>query len=184
MDALKVRFSTKPALWVALVFILAGAFLLAGKAGAHNYYPDIVWDDDNVTPKTANVDTSYAAPIRGAAHDYNTNTDLTVEHCDWPCSANIEHRSVRGRTKEWSARARRNANPVTEGTVEWNSRVRNSAFTAHRLARHEMGHIFGLDHVECGGGPREPDIKSIMGCPEDGKKILHAHDISDMNKKY
>lgn len=152
------------ALCITLVLALAGAFLLTGKAVAHNYYPDIVWKD-GLTPVNANVDTSHTAPIRGGAHDYKTNTDLKVNYCSWPCSANIEHRSVRGRTKEWAARARRNANPVTQATIEWNSRVNNSAFTAHRLARHEMGHAFGLDHVECGGGPYEPDIKSIMGYP-------------------
>lgn len=38
--------------------------------------------------------------------------------------------------------------------------------------------------AECGGGTLEQDIKSLMGCPEPGKKILHDHDIFDMNAKY
>ena len=57
MDTLTRIPGIKPALWLALVFVLAGAFLLAGKVVAHNYYPDIVWDT-SVTPMTTNVSTS------------------------------------------------------------------------------------------------------------------------------
>ena len=165
-----------------LTLLLVLSFI-GERASAHNYSPDIVWSS-SITPKVTDLNTDYETEIKSARRDYNDNTDLGVKWCDWPCNGNLRHTQGDFGDVGWAARAWRYGNPVTNATIEWNGHYSQSSFTAHRLARHEMGHAFGLDHVPCGGGPYEDDIKSIMGCPEAGKKVLHKHDINDMNDKY
>ena len=69
-----------------------------------------------------------------------------------------------------------------KGKVRWNSYYSKTNITVDRLARHEMGHIFGLDHPPCPG--ESGGVASVMGCPNDGKYDLHTHDRDDINVKY
>lgn len=179
-------FSSSKGWWyaVAVGLILAGAFLFIGeRASAHNYNPDIVWSS-SITPRVTDLNTDYESEIQSARRDFNDNTDLAVYRCSWVCNGNLRHSQADYGDVGWAARTRRHGNPVTHAYVDWNGHYSQDSFTAHRLARHEMGHAFGLDHVPCGGGPNEPNIYSIMGCPESGVKVLHDHDIDDMNDKY
>lgn len=79
--------------WYAVVvgLILAGAFLFIGeRASAHNYNPDIVWSS-SITPKVTDLNTDYETEIKSARKDFNDNTDLRVNWCDWLCNGNIRH---------------------------------------------------------------------------------------------
>ena len=75
METSKRGFGISPALWVALVFILVGAFLLVAKAAAHEFASPHSWDT-SVTAKTSNGTTPFATFLSSAANDYTTNTDL------------------------------------------------------------------------------------------------------------
>lgn len=50
---------------------------------------------------------------------------------------------------------------------------------AHHIARHEMGHVFGLAHTPC-------SITSVMwvSCPQPGPENLATDDIDDVNAYY
>ena len=170
---------------LAVALIIAGAILLWGDVSAHDYSPPERWDT-SVTPNTTNVDTRYTSAIRSAANDYTSNTDLRVVYCASSCSrSNIRHYESDFGRRNWAARVYTRGNPISSAIVQWNAHNgRIDSFTAHRLARHELGHAFGLDHVPCGGGPYETSPPSIMGCPSNGVRDLHTHDIDDINAKY
>ena len=124
-------------------------------------------------PQCVNAD--YESEIQSARRDFNDNTDLAVYWCSWVCNGNIRHNQADYGDVGWAARTRRHGNPVTHAYVDWNGDYSQDSFTALRLARHEMGHALGLDHVPCGGGgPYEPTIYSIMGCPESGVNRANA----------
>lgn len=168
---------------LAVALIIAGAILLWNSVSAHDYSPPARWDT-SVTPNTTSVDTQYASAIRSAANDYTSNTDLRVDWCDAPCG-NIWHYEGDFGRGNWAARVYTRGNPISSAIVRWNAHHgRFDSFTAHRIARHELGHAFGLDHVPCGGGPYETSPPSIMGCPSNRVKDLHTHDIDDINAKY
>ena len=90
MQTSKRGFGISPALWVAVVFILAGAFLLSGKALAHDWPGSHVWDT-SIAAKTSNGNTGYATQIESAADDYTDNTNLPVSYCTEPCTEKIRH---------------------------------------------------------------------------------------------
>ena len=170
---------------LALALVLAGAipaFLLWGEAAAHEYNPPERWDT-SITPVTTNVDTRYASAIRSAAGDYTSNTDLRVDYCASSCSgSNIWHYENDFGRNTWAARVMRRGNPTSSAIIQWDAHNgRFDEFTANRLARHELGHAFGLDHVPCKGPTAAP---AIMGCPTNGVSDLHDHDIDDINDKY
>ena len=84
----------------------------------------------------------------------------------------------------WAARVQLPPGDITYATVQWNAHWgKYNNFVANRLARHEMGHAFGLEHSEeC--GTVSPQLYAVMGCAEPGKAVLHDPDIQDMNDKY
>lgn len=169
----------------ALLVTVAVAALYVGTATAHEYNPVRYWDTNHVMPETTNADTRYATQIRQAAEDYTDNTALAVDYCSSSCSgSNIRHYEADYGNTIWAARVQLNPPDITYATVQWNAHwgMYNN-FDANRLARHEMGHAFGLEHSEeCGA--ISPQLYAVMGCAEPGKAVLHDHDIQDMNDKY
>ena len=125
---------------MALVFILAGVFLLVGKVAAHDWSPPHVWDT-SITTETSNGNTSYATHIQSAASDYTNNTDLAVDYCTEPCTENIRQVEDNYGPVNWDAYAYWYGDPVYKGKVKWNSYYSKTNISVHRLARHEMGHI-------------------------------------------
>ena len=190
-------------MWTAAVVLIAtlqwGAWQ---NAGAHSI--GWKWDTSN-TPVVTNYNTSYGSEISSANADYNSNTDLTVYSCNTPCSESIKHRQNYVSDADWAAAAdsysngslcndeidcNETTNLVTNGRVTWNSAhgPYSNSF-ANYLARHEMGHIFGLAHAPCQtGGDLGPGngYLSVMAvsCPYTPPDTLQDHDISDINGKY
>ena len=75
-------------------------------------------------------------------------------------------------------RLRLSGTPITARPTSYSK----TNIVVHRVARHVMGHIFGLGHPPC---PSDPGgVASVMGCARDGKYDLHTHDRDDMNVKY
>lgn len=115
-----------------------------------------------------NYNTSYGSEISSANADFNSNTDLTVYSCNTPCNESIRHLQHNVGNADWAAAAdsysngslclveincNETTNKVTYGRVTWNST--HGPYTesyANYLARHEMGHIFGLVHAPCHAG--------------------------------
>ena len=91
----------------------------------------------------------------------------------WPIATEMGAR-LRAREAYWSG------NPAYAGRVEWNSHYAGgwSSRTKHLLARHELGHIFGLDHINASSPA------SVMGEARQHMHTLHTHDKDDMNVKY
>ena len=105
---------------VAVVFILAGTFILVAKAAAHDWPGGHVWDT-NIDAKTSNGNTGYATQIESAADDYTDNTDLPVGYCTEPCTENIRHVEYNHGDTGWDAYAYWYGNPVYKGKIKWNS---------------------------------------------------------------
>lgn len=179
-----------------------GAWGLWNSAAAHN----IGWKwDTSSNPIVTNYNTSYGSQISRANADFNSNTDLTVYSCNTPCNETITHINGYESDADWAAAAdsyhegelcvpstgncNETTKKVTSGVVVWNTA--NGPYSdsyANYLARHEMGHIFGLKHAPChtGGDNGEGSYYSVMAisCPYDAKDELQDHDIDVINDKY
>ncbi len=162
------------------------------------------WDTSS-SPLVTNYDTPHTTEIKSARADYNSNTDLTVNWCHHPCSENILHIYQYVGNVDWAGGADSYSNgqqcqvditcnettkKVTSGVVVWNSA--HGPYTdsyANYLARHEMGHIFGLKHAPCmsggdyGGGNGYLSVMTVS-CTYDAPDTLQPHDKSDINSKY
>ena len=159
--------------------------LYVGTATALDYSPVRYWDTDDVMPETTNADTRYATQIRRAAEDYTDNTDLAVDYCSSSCTdSNIRHCEADYGNTTWAARVQLSPPVITYATVQWNAHWgQYNNFVANRLASHEMGHAFGLEHSEdC--GTVTPQLYAVMGCPEPNKVVLHDHNIEDIDNRY
>ena len=136
--------------------------------------------DTGVTPLTSNGTTVLGTFLSSAASDCTSNTDLDVDYCNEPCTENIRNIMVNRGANGLSAQAYWSGNPAYAGRVEWNSHYAGgwSSRTKHLLARHELGHIFGLDHINASSPA------SVMGEARQHMHTLHTHDKDDMNVKY
>ena len=162
------------------------------------------WDTSNI-PVVSNYNTPYSGAINSAVSNYDSNTDLTVISCIQPCSESVLHVAQYAGDADWAAAAdsyhkgelcvpgtgncNETTKKVTSGVVVWNSKHGQfSDSYANYIARHEMGHIFGLKHAPCqtGGDYGGVTYKSVMAvsCPYDAPDTLQDHDISDINGKY
>ena len=161
------------------------------------------WNTSN-HPLVSNFNTPYNDEIQSTVDDYDSNTDLSVDSCNQPCSESILHILQYVGSADWAAAAdsysngqqcnvditcNETTNKVTSGVVVWNSAHGTySESYANYLARHEMGHIFGLAHAPChtegdyGGGAYYSVL--AISCPYAAKDELQDHDIDDINDKY
>ena len=197
---------TKRPVWMVILFL---AFLVVWlvwgiwqSVAAHNI--GWKWDTTN-NPVVTNYNTSYGSQISSANADFNSNTDLTVYSCGTPCNYTIQHINDYVSDADWAAAAdsfhqgelcipgtgncNETTKKVTSGAVVWNTA--NGPYTdsyANYIARHEMGHIFGLAHAPChaGGNYGGGSYYSVMAisCPYDARDELEDHDIDDINDKY
>ena len=176
---------------LAVVLIIAGAILLWVDVSAHDYSPPERWGT-SVTPNTTSVNTNYAWAIRSAVLDYNLNTDLTVVYCAPACSSsNIKHFETYFRIdRTWAARARIYTSPggiIKRTTIQWNaSHGPFDSGAANYIARHELGHAFGLAHIPTCNKRSNAYVTSVMlsACTNDSPAVLTSHDINDMDEKY
>ena len=161
------------------MLVLTGVLLVAGRVAAHEFPSPHSWDT-GVTPLTSNGTTPLGTYLSSAASDYTNNTDLEVDYCTEPCTENITNKMVNWGDNRVSARAYWTGNPAYEGEIRWNSHYAGgwSARTKHLLTRHELGHVFGLDHVNAS------TPASVMGEAREHMQVLHTHDKDDINVKY
>lgn len=190
-------------LMLAAVAILVGlACWMGWGLGQNTEAHNIGWKwDTSSTATMTNINTSYTQQIVNARNDYHINTDLAVGWCAFPCQANIYHESVQRSMHAWAGAAdsysngqlcdpsRGNCNEsskkVNLAYIRWNSHYGPQPNDyANYIARHEMGHVFGLRHVPCEAG--SSGHKSVMGvnCSYSAPTRLQSHDISDIDSKY
>ena len=160
-----------------------------------------LWDDDNVLPIATSVNNPYPQQNRKAVEDYDTNTDLSVRWCNSPCSSfNIRFIGDGWGETGWIAktnpirdrvlclvngrlsplRCNETNRKINSATINWNSQYYpHPGIFAHFVARHELGHVFGLAHLNCGSGP------SVMVRPCSlSPDTLQPRDIRDINSMY
>lgn len=186
---------------VLLTLAFWGVWGLWQEAGAH----PIGWKrDTSIQPKVANISTPYGSQITSAVNDFDSNTDLQVNECTWLCPAKIYSVMYDWGDDDSAAAAdsyhdgelcvpgTSNCNEtdkkVNSAYINWNSRIPTMPpGYANYVARHEMGHIFGLRHVDCVTAEPNPEaFYSVMNvrCSYSVYEVLQSHDTLDINGKY
>ena len=186
--------------WPLVVAIMALALVLpVAVVSAHNYPTSYKWDTgDTITVESRIPQSTY---VHSAADDYDDNTDLAVNRCspDSECGNVIHYDGYYGPTEPpaW-ADVLSESEPCFDNDHDLNGYCNetnhksdfsyiyynteysysNNAIYAV-IARHEMGHVWGLRHPAC----------SVVSVMRDGicgtlYGYLTTHDISDMNAKY
>ena len=195
-------FSFCPANDIFQVLLLLGSavilLLTVPKAMAHNYSPSFIWDTDDTITVESRIPQS--TDVHSAADDYDNNTDLNVNRCtpNGNCGNVIHYDGNYGSSEPpaW-------ADPLsqmepcsdddhvlngycneTNHKVDFSYIYYNTHSYATNLvayyARHEMGHVWGLDHVACSTA----SVMWINACSGSVWGVLTSHDRSDVNSKY
>lgn len=191
-----------PLLLGAAVFVTTFAFalLMAAPASAHEYTVPFRWYRSNAN--FTNLGSVWGAEIRSAAEDYNA-TDLTITYIPSgnPCSSACIYYQSLDIGAELLARARPyyNGDPCFDASsilrpgvcnttdrrpnlayIDFNSRYSvEMASRANFVARHEAGHVFGMNGAfNCG----DVTVMNETSCGQYSR--LQSHDIGHINAWY
>lgn len=156
------------------------------------------WDYADANPIVRNATSSYGVQIESARANFHNSTNMTVYGCPSNTNCgNIIHLQGNYGATGWNACVRPyshgtpcsdgNCNPnyscdhwgnkVNWSDVRWNDYYGTSR--PHFVARHEMGHVFGLAHTPC-------SVSSVMqgAVCSPYPVTLTSHDINDLNAWY
>ena len=175
-----------------LGFFAGYMFLKPAEAHPIGWY----WDVANIQIKVKNNTSSYGVQISSATSDYNNNTDLSAQTSTSSCT--ICHAQGNWGMSGWVARAlpysyrticvnaatgvptgycNTTNHKVSLGHVQWNDYYGTSR--PHFIARHEMGHLFGLAHTNCS---YSSVMQGVVCNPYPA--ALTGHDRADINAMY
>ncbi len=164
----------------ALLLLAVGGLVTQVTIQAH--FNNMKWITTTPTIRDATAD--YGGSIRRAIADYNSNTDVTIYTCSNSGCENWIHIQDDYGPDDFYARNFRTyyiQNPpphnIVESETQWNE-YWDSGNDDH-VARHEIGHGLGFNHVEC-------STDSVMWpeCPRPWPSSLESHDINDINGEY
>lgn len=192
-------YKTMNSTWVLGIAAILGLALPFSVVYAHEFPTGYRFKWNTDVDITVESRIAQSAQVHSAADDYDDNTDLDVDRCS-PNSncGNVIHYSANYGTSDaqaWADMYSRsvkctNSEHELNGHCNLTNRKADFAYaiynTAHSLsgdayhyvARHEMGHIWGLAHTPCG-------TKSVMryNCNSYYGYLTH-HDRVDINAKY
>ena len=184
--------------WILVVVVTLAIMLPVGLAFAHDFSLPFKWDTDVTITVESRIPQS--AHVHSAADDYDDNTDLTVKRCspDSECGNVIHYDGYYGPSEpvawaspySYSVKCTNDEHELTGYCNETNHKVDfayiyyNTHYTYDDLlvavlARHEMGHVWGLNHTPC-------SVASVMkpGTCQNQYGNLQQHDKNDVNAKY
>jgi hypothetical protein len=132
-------------------------------------------------PTIHDLNSSFNSYVTAGAADYNSNSVVTVYTCSSSGCGNWDaaDASLGGDGPYAQTTLYYSGNPlrITSAYTEWNYNV--SQPNRDHVARHEIGHGFGLGHVSC-----SPDSVMWGACSEPWPSSLQGHDTGDLDAMY
>jgi hypothetical protein len=167
--------------WTILVLaavVLAAGIVFADPEYLRGHDTGYRWTS-SYWPTIHDLNSSYGSYVTAAAADYNSNTQATVYTCSssgcgsWDSlDAGLGSEGPYARTTLYIS-----GSTITSALTEWNYNV--SQPNRDHVARHEIGHGFGMDHVPC-----SPDAVMWGACSQPWPSSLQSHDIGHINDWY